>query len=301
MFIVYQTTNTVNGKIYIGVHDTSNEKHSNLYLGSGIHIKRAVKKYGRKNFIRETLFQFSEEMDAYNKEAEIVNEEFLKRVDVYNKCVGGYNSGNKFERGKIFCRDKDGKVHKVYLNDPRYVSGDLIAKNPRRRHVRMIHKQTGVSRLISKDSPPVDIDDYEVWSKDKCTYQDPLTGEQIRLNVGDPQIKEKGLTFHTKGKVVVRDKTTGEIKQVECKELKENTNLESIIRRTTTVLTPEGFKRVSVDHPRVLDGTFTGPNKGKTGLTAHMNIKDLVCPHCNKLLSKGNFKRWHGEKCKSKN
>lgn len=52
-------------------------------------LQKAIEKYGRENFKREILFECSskEEMDA--KEAEIVNEEFLKRDDIYNLKQGG--------------------------------------------------------------------------------------------------------------------------------------------------------------------------------------------------------------------
>lgn len=86
-YLVYKTTCLLNGKIYIGKHQTDNLDDD--YLGSGILIQRAIKKYGRENFKREVLFECSskEEMDA--KEAELVNEDFLKRKDVYNIKLGG--------------------------------------------------------------------------------------------------------------------------------------------------------------------------------------------------------------------
>lgn len=86
-YLVYKTTNLVNGKIYIGKHETNDINDG--YLGSGNLIRRAIEKYGRENFKREVLFECSskEEMDV--KEAELVNEDFLKRKDVYNIKLGG--------------------------------------------------------------------------------------------------------------------------------------------------------------------------------------------------------------------
>lgn len=40
-------------------------------------------------------------------------------------------------------------------------------------------------------------------------------------------------------------------------------------------------------------GRTAGWNKGK-------EMKKTHCPHCGKLVSKGNMKRWHGDKCKQK-
>ncbi|MCF0114346.1 MAG: hypothetical protein HUJ56_03255, partial [Erysipelotrichaceae bacterium] len=49
----------------------------------------AVKKYGVKNFIRNTIAIFETEEEALLLEAELVNESFLKREDVYNTALGG--------------------------------------------------------------------------------------------------------------------------------------------------------------------------------------------------------------------
>ena len=50
--IIYKTTCLVNGKIYIGQTIHWRDKS---YLGSGVLFLNALKKYGRKNFKRETL------------------------------------------------------------------------------------------------------------------------------------------------------------------------------------------------------------------------------------------------------
>ena len=45
-FIIYQTTNLINNKIYIGKHQTSDLDDG--YLGSGKLLLQAIKKYGNK-------------------------------------------------------------------------------------------------------------------------------------------------------------------------------------------------------------------------------------------------------------
>lgn len=86
-YLVYKTTNLVNGKIYIGKHETNNLDDG--YLGSGILIRRAIEKYGEENFTREILFECSSQEEMNAKEAELVNEEFLKCDDIYNIKLGG--------------------------------------------------------------------------------------------------------------------------------------------------------------------------------------------------------------------
>ncbi len=50
--IIYKTTNLINGKIYVGYHNTD---INDGYLGSGTIFSKALKKYGKKNFVREVL------------------------------------------------------------------------------------------------------------------------------------------------------------------------------------------------------------------------------------------------------
>jgi group I intron endonuclease len=76
---VYKTTNLINGKIYVGqdLHNNPN------YLGSGIALNNAIKKYGKENFKKETL----EECD--NKE--ILNLREVYWIDKLNAINTGYN------------------------------------------------------------------------------------------------------------------------------------------------------------------------------------------------------------------
>lgn len=106
-YIVYLTTNTkskINGqnKIYIGVHQTKNPSIFDGYLACGIYVNQpstymyaktpiqaAVKKYGPDAFIRTVLYEYDTPEEAYAKEAELVNTDFLKQPHVYNACLGG--------------------------------------------------------------------------------------------------------------------------------------------------------------------------------------------------------------------
>lgn len=86
-YTIYQTTNQTNGKIYIGYHAT--EDLNDQYLGSGKILKQAIDKVGQDNFKREILYVFPTKEEALQKEREIINEDFLKRDDVYNIKLGG--------------------------------------------------------------------------------------------------------------------------------------------------------------------------------------------------------------------
>ena len=88
-WILYQTTNLLNSKIYVGVHKVKNTSISRRYLGSGEALKPAIEKHGRENFVRVTLAEFICAEDAYSAEEKIVTEEFIKRKDTYNMKMGG--------------------------------------------------------------------------------------------------------------------------------------------------------------------------------------------------------------------
>lgn len=86
MYTVYKTTNTVNGRYYIGAHKT-NDLEDN-YLGSGLAIKRAIKYYGRNKFIKETLAVVNTEQEMYNIERELI-EQHISDPLCYNLMEGG--------------------------------------------------------------------------------------------------------------------------------------------------------------------------------------------------------------------
>lgn len=101
-YIIYKTTNLVNGKIYIGYHQTETPDEFDGYLGCGVNlnfrrsllsnrtpIQKAIKKYGPENFKRETLQVLDTLEEARAAEAAIVTPEFLKRADTYNAALGG--------------------------------------------------------------------------------------------------------------------------------------------------------------------------------------------------------------------
>lgn len=86
MFI-YKTTNLINGKIYVG---QSSKDIDVEYFGSGRILLKAIKKYGKENFIREIIEVCCDKNELNNKEIFWINE--LKSCDTnigYNISIGG--------------------------------------------------------------------------------------------------------------------------------------------------------------------------------------------------------------------
>ena len=71
-YTIYQITNLINKKIYIGKHQTQNINDN--YFGSGIALLKAIAKHGKENFVKEILFVFDTEEEMNNKEKELITE-----------------------------------------------------------------------------------------------------------------------------------------------------------------------------------------------------------------------------------
>lgn len=97
---IYLITNTLNNKIYIGKHSTDNLDDG--YMGSGILICKAEKKYGLENFTKEYL-AFCDTEEKLNWFEKFYIKKFNARQVGYNLTNGGDGgrTPGSWEKGHI--------------------------------------------------------------------------------------------------------------------------------------------------------------------------------------------------------
>ena len=127
--IIYKTLNKLNEKIYIG-KDTHNDHN---YLGSGVSLTMAIKKYGRENFIKETI-------EVCNSLEELNDREcfWIKKFNSTNKKIG-YNLTNGGEGGD---------TRKYYSEDEKQLYNMKMSTSMKNseKYNEFIKKTTGVKR-----------------------------------------------------------------------------------------------------------------------------------------------------------
>lgn len=166
----YKITNNINQHFYYGVHCTDDLNDG--YMGSGKRLHYAYKKYGMENFNKEILKFFDTVQEAYEYEAEVVNETLVKEPNCYNIQQGGKGWNTN---GQAVVKDKNGKMFLVSRDDPRYISGELTGVTKGKVNVK---DKDGNSYLVECNDPRY------------------LSGELIPQSKGTITVKDKYNNFY---------------------------------------------------------------------------------------------------------
>lgn len=117
----YKITNIKNGFYYYGIHSTDNLDDG--YMGSGRRLKRAVKIFGKENFVKEILRFFDSREEASAYEEDTVNESCVNDTSCYNLKRGGDYG---LCLGTILVKDKNGKFYRCKPYDKDLLNGILV-------------------------------------------------------------------------------------------------------------------------------------------------------------------------------
>jgi group I intron endonuclease len=172
--IIYKTTNLINGKFYIGQDHYDNPN----YLGSGLLLNRAIKKYGRENFKKETIEV------CINQEQLNIREKFwiseLKSTTKnigYNIALGG-TGGDTFSGASESEKKRRGKklsesYYKNVITSKKFLTrGSKISASKKGAVFSQEHKNNLSLSHIGK-SP---------WNKN---ISDPECSERKKIKIGN--------------------------------------------------------------------------------------------------------------------
>lgn len=258
--IVYRITNNLNGRFYVGVHETDDLDDG--YMGSSDILYSAIRKYGKENFSREILFDFSSRAEMYAKETEMVDEKFLMQTDPapYNVRLGG-DGGWEIMRGKTVAIHPDGRHEVVLCDDPRLLTGEILQICAGRSI--FLNIVTGEHFLTKKDDPRVLSGELVGVASGKAVFVDSA-GKRYFIRTDDPIISELGLVSAHKGKIIARDKD-GKTHYIDNTDERFLSGELTHINKGKSVVRGDDGKYLSVqkDDPRIASGELVSINKGK--------------------------------------
>jgi hypothetical protein len=214
---LYKTTNLVTNKIYIGAHSTNDINDG--YMGSGIQLKHAIKKYGIENFSIEILEYFDSREAVFQKEFEIVTEEFIKDENNYNMCPGGLGSTIKTQKwknqvskklqGRVFTEEHSKKKSLAQTGKKNHRFGKSNPNNPKlfgqdngmfgKRHSEETKKLMSQNRKLSQINYTPELkESLSKACKGKLWYNNGLINKRFKEG-GQPNGYIKGRIVPPKG------------------------------------------------------------------------------------------------------
>ena len=212
-YLVYKITNLVNGKYYIGQHQTKNPYDD--YMGSGLMLENAKAKYGIDNFVKTILFDFDNKIEMNQKELELMPEISCNCYNpmCYNLSPGGY--------GGDLGKDANIKRKEVWNN--KSVEEIQYIVNQRKQTIdnKSQEEKDKTKKLISDNSK-------RMWKKTsfrqkKKEYLASLTQEEK-----DAINKKHSQTYHNKS---YKEKEQIKIKRKQTMALKTEKEKQEIIKK----------------------------------------------------------------------
>ena len=133
IFYFYKITNKINGKFYFGVHSTKNINDG--YMGSGVALRRAYKKYGIENFEKEILYYFNNADEMYAFEEQYVNADLVNNPECYNMVIGGRSERTNKQLSLLAEPSHNTQEYRKKLKEGHYkywTTGDVESKRKKK-------------------------------------------------------------------------------------------------------------------------------------------------------------------------
>lgn len=248
----YKIINLINNKFYYGIRSCDCDPSEDPYMGSGVRLHKAYKKYGVENFEKLILKLLPTREDAEDLEAWIVSKELVNDPNCYNISRGGQKApglglvlvkdeltgGNKlissdeynknpgkythYNKGKVLCYDVVDRKSKLVsseeyysLRGSRYTTEVFSMKSKASRMGKVIVRNihTNEFLLIDKSDPRYGTEDYVNTVKGYYSHS-----EETKRKMSESH-KGKSPNHSNKGRISVTDGTSNKfIKENEVEE-----------------------------------------------------------------------------------
>lgn len=193
IFYFYKITNQINGKYYFGVHSTDNIDDG--YMGSGVALKRAYKKYGVGNFSKEILHFFDNADEMYAFEEKYVNENLVNDSKCYNLVLGGRSDRTHKQMSLLAESSHDTKEYHKKLKEGHYkywTTGDVGEKKRKRSESIRRYWTTGEVESKKQKHSEIMKNGYELHPERREKISERLNelysgeeGDRIRKKIGE--------------------------------------------------------------------------------------------------------------------
>lgn len=119
-YTTYRTENKINGHFYYGKHAT--DDLGDGYLGSGVRLRDAIRKYGRAAFVKEIIGFHRDEWEMNDAEYRLITPDLIADPRCYNLTAGGCGRARTYRSAPKRRRftDPDGFILEGRLVDIAY-------------------------------------------------------------------------------------------------------------------------------------------------------------------------------------
>jgi hypothetical protein len=283
---VYKTTNITNNKFYIGKHST--KIIDDNYLGSGLIITEAIKKYGFKSFVRDILLFCGTEDEAYYYEEKLI-EPWLGHPLCYNKVAGGKG----FDRAAAL-KASDKAREKGYYG---------FASMSKEKHIEICSeggkKGAEKCRTLNIGMFGWSFDDQSEWSKNSNSNRVWITDGKIDFRIKKSENIPEGFyvgrsIVGSKSRIGMNCWNNGEINVFGFESPGPEFEI-GMKKETPTAKFP--WWNNGANNKRAV--TSPGPDFVLGRLKWKSKI--VECPYCNKTGGETAMRQHHFERCKKKN